>query len=297
MITADKNLLKEGSEAQRRLALQRSAVERLDVVYWGRGVLVPKLSRRDYDVVTTQDPLWRGLVGWYLARTLGAKLNVQVHMDVQALSFFKHVVAQIVLRHADSIRVVSEKLKAQVERAGARAKISVLPVFVDLERFRAVLPQRHDGKNILWIGRMEEEKDPLLALTVFSEIHKALPGAKLHMLGSGSLHAALTSRTSGLPVEFKGWQDPAQFLATADLVLSTSRHESWGASIVEALAAGVPVVAPDVGIAREAGAVVAPRECLAEAALRVLISGERGVLRLNPLPAAQWAVQWRNSLS
>lgn len=66
---------------------------------------------------------------------------------------------------------------------------------------------------------------------------------------------------------------PAVFLETADVVLCTSLYESWGASIVEALAAGVPVVAPDVGVAKEAGATVVPRAQLAEAVVRVLEEG------------------------
>jgi glycosyltransferase involved in cell wall biosynthesis len=120
------------------------------------------------------------------------------------------------------------------------------------------------------------------------------------MLGKGSLNNQLhvEAQKHGIPVEFPGWQDPLTYLSRADLVLSTSREESYGASIIEALAAGVPVVAPNVGIAREAGAVIADRDIvgLAKAVVGVLRTGEHGVLRLTLLTAQEWAQRWRESL-
>lgn len=299
MITGDRNLLKEGSEAYKRLALQRGVVERLDVAYFGHGALFAALrAKGPYDVVTAQDPLWRGLVGWIAARRLGAKLNVQVHMDLSSLSLVHHVLAQLVLRHADTVRVVSKMIKGQVERIGARGRITVLPVYVDARRFHSVVKRPHSGKNIVWVGRYEKEKDPLAAIAILREVMKEIPDVRLKMIGSGSMTDALVAAAADMPVdELKsGWQDPAAFLDTADAVLCTSPAESWGASIVEALAAGVPVVAPDVGIAKEAGAIVVPRETLAEALVKVLQSDARGKLALSLAPADEWAVQWRNSL-
>jgi putative flippase GtrA len=48
--------------------------------------------------------------------------------------------------------------------------------------------------------------------------------------------------------------DPASYYKTADCFLITSDYEGYGMTIVEALAAGCPVVSTDVGIAKEAGA-------------------------------------------
>ena len=292
MITGDKNF-KPGNE---RYDLQRSAVERLEVVYWGRGSVWPKLPAGQFDVVTSQDPFWRGLFAWWVAKRKGAKLNVQVHTDLSVYGGIKHILPKIVLRHADSIRVVSNKIKSQVERIGVQAKISVLPVYVDISKFKNIVQQAHAGKNVLWAGRFEAEKDPLLAVQVFKEILHAQPTAKLVMLGKGSLMALVKAQAAGLPVELPGWQDPAPFLATADVVLCTSVHESWGVSIVEALAAGVAVVAPDVGMAKEAGALVAARNQLAAAAVTVLERGTRGSLLIQLPDKQSWQKMWVASL-
>lgn len=308
VITGDKSF----GPGHPRFELQKMAVENLSVIYMGKGGVWPKIPEGKFsstdgpasgwEVVSTQDPLLRGVFGWFAAKRLGARLNVQVHMDLRALPRWKRLLATIVLRRADSVRVVSEKIKQQVESMSVRAKISVLPVFVDVERFRDVPRQSHPQKTILWIGRFEDEKDPLYAVSVFKQVREAKPRAevKLVMLGNGSLEPSLRKEISrsnlGGKVELPGWQDPRDYLAAADVVLCTSRHESWGASIVEALAANVPVVAPDVGIAREAGAMVVARSDLAFGVVEALRSGARGELKLHLLNKDEWARAWKKSL-
>jgi len=292
MITGDKNF-----SASPRFALQAAQVERLGVVYIGWGSLWPKVPAGQFDVVTAQDPLLRGAFARRAAKKIGARFNVQVHMDLQVLPWWKHILARIILRHADSIRVVSEKIKKQVQNMGVTAPISVLPVYIDISKFRNIIhqPSKSDllGGNILWLGRFEDEKDPLCAI----EVLKKVPNARLVMLGSGSLEKKLKKSAAGLEIEFPGWQDPAAYLAEADVVLSTSKHESYGASIIEALAAGVPVVSPDIGVAREAGAAVAARLDLAHAVAEVLRSGGKGDLKIHLLNEQEWGQQWKQSLT
>lgn len=295
-ITGDKSF-KPGHP---RYDLQRSVVDDLTVVYWGRGSLLPKLPPGYFDVVTAQDPFWRGLFAFVVAKRLGAGLNVQVHADLDGQSLIKRLLAKVVLRRAHSVRVVSEKIKLQVERLGVQAPITVLPVFVDLGRYTSVVRKPHAGKNILWLGRFEEEKNPLAAIEIFTEVLKKVPEAKLIMLGKGTLEPKVIEYAAVLPahkVEVMGWQaNPETFLETADVVLCTSLHESWGASIVEALAAGVPVVAPDVGVAGEAGAIVVLRAQLVEAVVEVLQVGGVGVLKLSLPNAEVWAQEWKKTL-
>ena len=293
MITGDRRF----GPGHPRYELQKSAVERLEVLYWGRGSFWPRLPAGKFDVVSTQDPFWRGLFAWYAARRLGARFNVQVHAVLSAQSFVKRVLARFILSRADSIRVVSERIARQLKTKNYKLKTPpiVLPVYVELGRFHS-LSRRPEAHTVLWIGRFEPEKDPLLALAVMRKV----PDAKLIVLGNGSLEQRLRSEISrfnlDIRVELPGWQDPLPYLARATAVLCTSRVESWGSSIVEALAAGVPVVAPDVGIAKEAGAVVAPRDRLAEALTETLRSQARGVLRLTLPSKEEWVKLWRASL-
>ena len=299
MISGDPNLLKEGTGARSRLMLQRSVVDSLEVILWPKELLKPHTISGKFDMVTSQDPFRRGLAAWIAAKRLGARLNIQVHADLNAQSRTKHVLSQIVLRHADTVRAVSQKLKEQVARY-TEAPISVLPVFIDKDRFLNLRSETPQGNRILWIGRFEEEKDPELALEVLKRARELGVEATMVMLGDGSMREKLQEKAKKLwvenYVEFPGWQEPLEYLKQADVVLCTSRAESFGASIVEALTAGVAVVAPDVGVAKEAGAIVAPKELLAEKTAQALREHAQGELRITLLSRDEWAAAWKESL-
>jgi glycosyltransferase involved in cell wall biosynthesis len=269
-------------------------------MYWGRSSIWPQAPKGHFDVVTVQDPFWRGLFAWRLSRNIKANFNVQVHTDLVAQSFIRHVLAQIVLRHADSIRVVSEKIREQVKVFGVRVPVHIVPIYVDIAPFEGLvhIPHPHFKKTILWFGRFEYEKDPLYALEILKQVRAEGVDAGLIMLGSGALEKELQTAALQLAswVEVVPWQDPKPYLQMADVVVCTSKHESWGASIVEALAAGVPVVAPNVGIAKEAGAVIADRAQLAEKVTEVLQEGLHGELRMQVKGKEAWAHAWRESL-
>jgi glycosyltransferase involved in cell wall biosynthesis len=123
--------------------------------------------------------------------------------------------------------------------------------------------------RILWIGRLEPQKDPGLALQVVA----AMKGpVHLTMLGDGALRDALGQRISRLGLQDRvTWAghvpEIESHLARADALLITSHYEGGPAVAVEALAQGVPVVATDCSfllhdiiIRPEAGRIVTSRE-------------------------------------
>lgn len=223
------------------------------------------------EVVSAQDPFEHGLVGWWATRGTATRLHIQLHTDPFARDFARLSLVNrlrtwlmpFIISRAARIRVVSERLKDELtHRSYSRVPITVLPIYADLTRVRTVVRTPEKGR-LLWIGRFEREKDPMLALEALAGARAAGVDARLTMLGTGRLARALAARASahGLSsfVEFPGYADPLPYLAKAELLLVTSRYEGYGLAIVEALAAGVPVLATDVGIAREAGALVAER--------------------------------------
>lgn len=293
----------QSPEGQARQALQAAQVE-------GYAVLTPKAGEskvtallrmwrqaalEDFDTVSAQDPFFVGVLAWRIARRARARLQVQVHADLEAQSLLRRMLARFVLHRADSVRVVSERIKKQVGECGVRVPIAVLPLYVDLEPYRRVARAPTPGL-MLWIGRFEAEKDPLAAIEVLKKVQAQGTEASLIMLGAGSLEPVLRAAAKDLPVSFPGWQSALPYLAKASVVLCTSKQESWGLSIIEALAAEVPVVAPNVGVAREAGATVVERDHLAEAVASALASGTKGELRLSLLSQEEWVRAWRASL-
>lgn len=103
--------------------------------------------------------------------------------------------------------------------------------------------------RILVVGRLVPEKNVSLALQAFA-VFRRRRQATLQIVGDGPLRPRLEQecRTLGIAddVQFTGHvDDTRRYFASASVLLSTSRYEGYPAVIVEALAAGIPVVATD----------------------------------------------------
>jgi glycosyltransferase involved in cell wall biosynthesis len=224
------------------------------------------------DVVSVQDPFEAGLVGLFLARWFRIPLHVQVHADFLSPEFAKLslmnrirvYLAGIVLPHAARIRVVSPRIEESIaQRYALKVPMIILPIFIDLERFKNAsageLTHRFAQfkQRLLVVSRLEKEKNVELAIKSFE---KAAPeSACLIIVGDGRERKHLEKNASAR-VFFEGQRDPAPYYALADLVLVSSVYEGYGLVTIEALGAGKPVLSTDVGIAREAGAIIASPE-------------------------------------
>ena len=105
--------------------------------------------------------------------------------------------------------------------------------------------------RILFMGSLAREKDPMTVIEVFGRL-AATVGARLRLVGTGHLEAALRKRVAELGltdrVELTGSvEDVKPHLAWAQVLLLTSLTEGLPAATLEAAAAGAAVVAFDVG--------------------------------------------------
>ena len=110
-----------------------------------------------------------------------------------------------------------------------------------------------DPRRCVCVGRLSWEKGVDRLLDAIARV----PELALDIVGDGPLRAALERRAAELGlaarVRFLGWQDdPAPFLSAAGLAVSPSRSEGLSLSVLEALEAGVPVLATDIPGNREA---------------------------------------------
>ena len=110
-----------------------------------------------------------------------------------------------------------------------------------------------DPRRCVYVGRLSWEKGVDRLLDAIAKV----PELSLDVVGDGPLRGDLERRAAALGldgrVRFLGWQDdPAPFLAVAGLAASPSRSEGLSLSILEALEAGVPVIATDIPGSREA---------------------------------------------
>ena len=248
-----------------------------DAIRIGYSILNAKRYTLNAFVITTQDPFETGKVGVALKNKFGIPLNIQIHTDFlspyfRRYSFYNRLRVQFApytLLKADSIRVVSERIRSSLlnaKRYTLQAPVTVLPIFVDREKLLAQpltidVKKSYPGfdKYLLWIGRLEKEKNALLALETVHELKKRGVRAALIMVGEGSERERLISRTKALELNdsvfFAGYQiNLLSYYQTSDALLVTSLYEGFGLVILEAAYIGLPIISTDVGIAREIGA-------------------------------------------
>lgn len=245
------------------------------------------------DVVSAQDPFEAGIAAFLVSRCFRVPLHIQVHTDflssgysrMSLLNKARVFIAGFVLRRAARVRVVSERIKDSIQHAYALpVPITVLPIYADVQKVRDAVPPAHlvektrvFSEKVLFVGRLEPEKHPCLALRAFAEA--APDSACLIIVGAGSESSYLEQLARELGVAdrvfFEGQQESAPYYALADLLLVTSRYEGYGLVIIEALAAGTPVLSTDVGVAREAGAIVVNEKEYTAALTRWFKQGSR----------------------
>jgi phosphatidylinositol alpha-mannosyltransferase len=132
----------------------------------------------------------------------------------------------------------------------------IIPNGVDLDRYAEAEPYEEwrDGTiNILFVGRLEERKGLVHLLGAYHRLRKRHVDARLLVIGSGPKLREYR-RYIGLrqihDVEFLGRvsdDEKARFFASADIFCAPSTgQESFGIVLLEAMAAGIPIVASDI---------------------------------------------------
>ena len=116
------------------------------------------------------------------------------------------------------------------------------------------------------VGRLIAQKDHATLLRAFALVHERLPDARLAILGSGPLEVETRAlvRELGLEgaVSLPGRTEIRDWLERADVFVHTSRWEGFGIVLLEAMLAGLPVVAtrvsavPEIVVPGETGALV-----------------------------------------
>jgi glycosyltransferase involved in cell wall biosynthesis len=110
----------------------------------------------------------------------------------------------------------------------------------DRESAREHFGLADDDFTIAWVGRMTRQKNPDRAL----ETARLMPDTTWLMAGDGDLLDDV-KRTAPANVRLLGWTDPGPVLAAADVYVHTADWEGFPYSVIEALQAGLRVVATD----------------------------------------------------
>jgi glycosyltransferase involved in cell wall biosynthesis len=142
---------------------------------------------------------------------------------------------------------LEESLRLSSERAGVlRCRTWFDQAYFNIGS-RSNRPE--DGRHkILWVGRLDEQKDPERAVKVFAELLSRLPQAELHIFGEGPLRQKTENLSQTLNLEsvfFHGSVPKvhlASYYKSGSTLLMTSHYEGSPTVLVEALGCGLPAV-------------------------------------------------------
>ena len=157
-------------------------------------------------------------------------------------------------RHAGKVQAISNFLAEWAREMGYKGRIEVIPNGVNTEKFQNVQSRALDKNEIVLIttSRLVEKNavgDIIDALEFLPE------SVSLKIIGTGPLESELKLKTKKLKsyearVKFLGhipYSDISKYLHDADIFVRPSLSEGFGSSFIEAMAAGLPVIATPVG--------------------------------------------------
>ncbi len=166
-------------------------------------------------------------------------------------------------RRCGRICCVSADIARAVTALGLprRRKVSVVPNGIDCGAFaarsassetRRELGIPEDAVVVCSVGRLNEIKRYDLLLQALAAVRRYFPTIRVLLVGDGPARAELTGLTTALGlsgcVHFAGYQaEPQRFFRAMDIFALTSRMEGLPLAILEAWAAGLPVIATAVG--------------------------------------------------
>jgi glycosyltransferase involved in cell wall biosynthesis len=212
-----------------------------------------------------------GFLGRLAAWTAGAPIIVQTPHGHVFYGHFGRLHSRCFLLLEKMAGIVTDRLVALTEQEGRdyrryavvpAEKLTTIHSGVDLSRFMSgnaqPLPQRSDcglpesGPLIGFIGWLLPIKGPLHLLEAMPKICSRVPRARLMFVGKGDLETTLKRRTRELGLQsnvaFLGWRDDIhRIMPLLDVFVLPSLNEGMGRVLVEAMAAGRPVVASRTG--------------------------------------------------
>jgi len=223
-----------------------------------------EVKRFNPDIVHLIHPVLVGIPGMLMAKRLDVPMLASFHLDLARIShhfgigFMEPLVDQltkIVFNVADHSLAPSRQVMDYMERIGIE-RVGLWKRGVDAERFnprfysdamRYHLSEGHPDETImLYVGRLSHEKQ----ISHLKAVLEQVPGTRLALVGDGPAREDLQAHFAGTKTNFVGYlkgEQLSQAYASADMFVFPSAMETFGLVVVEAMAAGLPVVASRVG--------------------------------------------------
>jgi glycosyltransferase involved in cell wall biosynthesis len=169
---------------------------------------------------------------------------------------------RMTIRRAATLTAGSNyQMQLAIEAGATPQKLHLVPLGVDTKRFSPAAGPGPERPTMIQAASLVAVKNQALLLEVLEKVRLQIPDIRLRLVGSGPLekHLRHLADQAGLNQHII-WQGavpfpemPAHYQA-AQIYLQSSRHESQGMAVLEAMACGLPVIGTPVGILPEVAA-------------------------------------------
>jgi glycosyltransferase involved in cell wall biosynthesis len=230
-----------------------------------RPAVAEALERFQPDLVHVVNPAVLGLGGIWLARTRGYPLVASYHthlpkyLEHYGMGMLEPLLWELLKAAHNQARLNLCTSTAMVQELSEKGiqHTDLWQRGVDTELFRPELRQQatrdkllgghsDTGKLLLYIGRLSAEKQ----IERIRPVLEAIPDARLALVGDGPHRQQLEAHFRGLPATFVGYlagEELASAYASGDAFVFPSSTETLGLVLLEAMAAGCPVVGANRG--------------------------------------------------
>jgi alpha-1,6-mannosyltransferase len=191
----------------------------------------------------------------YVLRPLKRLLGEFVGGQVRSLAYRY---CGLLYRRVDAVYALSENGGAAKLRELGAGNVGIMPLGVEVDEFgrdrrdpelRRSLGVGEQEPLLIYVGRLDRERRAQLVVDAFARLPSSL-GARLVLIGEGPVRDGISRSGDGriiAPGYLSDRSELARWLASADLYVSAMADETFGVSVIEAQASGLPVVGVAAG--------------------------------------------------
>jgi 1,2-diacylglycerol 3-alpha-glucosyltransferase len=273
--TTDPNALANEHHVYRLPSIPFASARRIGVLY--HPGIARKIKALQLDLIHTHTEFSLGIFGRMIASEQGIPTVHTMHTiyeqythyiaRIGALDAAAKTLARKWSRHfcntADAVIAPTKKVEEMLRIYGVRNKVAVIPTGIELDKFapvrygtdevtalRAEYGLANTDRVLIYIGRISKEKNITEVLYGLKEYLPRHPEAKFLIVGDGPDRENLQSLTQSLGIGeqtiFAGekpWDQIGLYYQLGDVFVSASQSETQGLTYIEALAAGLPLIA------------------------------------------------------
>ncbi len=235
--------------------------------------ITEKVRELNLDVIHTHSPFMMGRLASALAKKLTLPLVFTYHTNYEEFAHYiplsQKTARRLTVRvtkdfcnRCDVVITPTPIIKSSLSNFGVESPIKVIPTGVDIEKYqrgnkfwmRRRYRFQQEDQVLLYVGRLGEEKNLFFLLDLVKDLMEEMPNLYLMLVGKGPEEKIFRRAAANWDLEhriiFTGIVTPQKvidYYLGADIFVFPSKNETQGLVILEAMAAGLPVIAVDKG--------------------------------------------------